>query len=592
MKLKYLVVFIFTYLALATPSLGQTIVMVEPLLTDEQLALIKSNAIELIRETGKNSLDLTDGNSRIESHFQTAKLLYKYDPNISINFLEKAWRDSFSDDLKNKPYTNSQRNKIIDLASKIAPEYAKKWLGEITQNKIDEESLNVKTANMTDREMANLTLRVALAKLETNPDVAVSLALSSLSQYGKLSKGFGPFVDRLVVLNRLDLEISVLKGISDFIKDRPSLDGEDLLAAMNLLVSKHASVEYRTKLFAYLLDSGRLIIRNQSQGSEGQSNRLSGDQMDLIYSYFNFPLHAFTLNKFTSGLASLDEVMSEMRQFVSPGLLTDPLRNPLPIERQIEDAMKVVGSKERDARLVKIATWLLGRRKGNEKNNLTLAIDVSDNISNLEIRETLRDYVKMVEIETLVGQKDFSGAEKKARSISLPELKTWELIVIGKLQGGNNSIAADLYEAALDSLQKAAATNYKTQLALILASLFRKHDEGKSLEILSQAVKFSNEAKKQEEEKHEIGLMFDTHLGGMDFADYDFDVLATNVEIPKELGKLAINFWFPCVNLSRQMQPLVLRLNLQRMLAESALKYVDAAEQNKKKKENEPHKRA
>ena len=114
MKLKYLVVFIFTYLALATPSLGQTIVMVEPLLTDEQLALIKSNAIELIRETGKNSLDLTDGNSRIESHFQTAKLLYKYDPNISINFLEKAWRDSFSDDLKNKPYTNSQRNKIID----------------------------------------------------------------------------------------------------------------------------------------------------------------------------------------------------------------------------------------------------------------------------------------------------------------------------------------------------------------------------------------------------------------------------------------------------------------------------------------------
>lgn len=78
----------------------------------------------------------------------------------------------------------------------------------------------------------------------------------------------------------------------------------------------------------------------------------------------------------------------------------------------------------------------------------------------------------------------------------------------------------------------------------------------------------------------------------MDFADYDFDVLATNVEIPKELGKLAINFWFPCVNLSRQMQPLVLRLNLQRMLAESALKYVDAAEQNKKKKENEPHKRA
>ncbi|HQX56913.1 MAG TPA: hypothetical protein PLP07_13375 [Pyrinomonadaceae bacterium] len=592
MKLKYLVVFIFTYLALATPSLGQTIVMVEPLLTDEQLALIKSNAIELIRETGKNSLDLTDGNSRIESHFQTAKLLYKYDPNISINFLEKAWRDSFSDDLKNKPYTNSQRNKIIDLASKIAPEYAKKWLGEITQNKIDEESLNVKTANMTDREMANLTLRVALAKLETNPDVAVSLALSSLSQYGKLSKGFGPFVDRLVVLNRLDLEISVLKGISDFIKDRPSLDGEDLLAAMNLLVSKHASVEYRTKLFAYLLDSGRLIIRNQSQGSEGQSNRLSGDQMDLIYSYFNFPLHAFTLNEFTSGLASLDEVMSEMRQFVSPGLLTDPLRNPLPIERQIEDAMKVVGSKERDARLVKIATWLLGRRKGNEKNNLTLAIDVSDNISNLEIRETLRDYVKMAEIETLVEQKDFSGAEKKARSISLPELKTWELIVIGKLQGGNNSIAADLYEAALDSLQKAAATNYKTQLALILASLFRKHDEGKSLEILSQAVKFSNEAKKQEEEKHEIGLMFDTHLGGMDFADYDFDVLATNVEIPKELGKLAINFWFPCVNLSRQMQPLVLRLNLQRMLAESALKYVDAAEQNKKKKENEPHKRA
>ncbi|MBK9766803.1 MAG: hypothetical protein IPP63_07195 [Chloracidobacterium sp.] len=111
--------------------------MVEPLLTDEQLALIKSNAIELIRETGKNSLDLTDGNSRIESHFQTAKLLYKYDPNISINFLEKASSDSFSDDLKNKPYTNSQRNKIIDLASKIAPEYAKKWLGEITQNKID-----------------------------------------------------------------------------------------------------------------------------------------------------------------------------------------------------------------------------------------------------------------------------------------------------------------------------------------------------------------------------------------------------------------------------------------------------------------------
>ena len=143
--------------------------------------------------------------------------------------------------------------------------------------------------------------------------------------------------------------------------------------------------------------------------------------------------------------------------------------------------------------LVKIAGWLLGRLRDRE-NSHELAANVAAEITDDKAKENVEDAIKFVEFEKLIETKDFSAAEEKADRIGNLEWRAWALATLGKLQESNPRIAAELYEKSLKSLRKAWVSAYRAELAFFIASLESGQNSLSTLETLSEAVAFANQA--------------------------------------------------------------------------------------------------
>ncbi len=541
-----------------------------------QKIILRNNAVDLAREIGKRASDL-DIRGRLEIRIKTSIILWKYDEPIALQLLEMAWQDTFSDEIHNEFYANTQRHKIYSFAAKVAPEKAKKWLIKITEKKTDDEKPSDSSNLLTDRQKADFIIRSAIANLSANPQGSVSSAISSLDQTGRISTEFASLVDGLSALKRSDLISTVYQGVIGFTKERVSTEVQDFSAVMGLIVKSSATVENQNRLFEFLLNSGRQIVIMQN--SNQNLPKLSTDELLVIYTEYVLFIKPFIKNQMIDSLPILDGLLRDLAAFIPPDKLSDPLRNPNPIETQIEDARKTVGSKERDIRFMKIASWLLsmGRRKPDETVYLKLAQSLADEITDIPTRENLRDFVKLVLIERSVAEKNYSDAEKTARSITSLEIKSWALMALGESQKMNIAASLDLYDAAQTTLKKSKPTPNKAQLSLILSSLLVKNDETKSLEILADAAKYSGQAEDVDEkagEKNWNYLYISSYIGGRNFTSTDLVTKTSEIFIPGELGKLAIVHWDMATDTSKKMQPLRLQLNLQLILANSALESV------------------
>lgn len=571
---------LFIQLCLILAVSAQPVKKAETQKTSEDFVKVQlqNDAIDLIRGIGKKSSDLTDVNQRIQLRFESAVVLWEYDSDAAFKLLEKAWLDTFSEGQRNEYINNSQRNKILNFASRVAPEKVEKWLKEITKKKTEEEKLEDKAKVFTQRQKADAILGTAIANLKSSPENAVSSAISSLSQTGKISSGFYPLVEILERQNRSDLVNNIYDSITNFTKNRTTLDGQDFLTIINLMTDNSVKTEIRYKLFDFLIASVRKIISTQSQNEN--LSRLSDEEILSIYQDLTFALKPLTANYMNNRVAVLDTLLKEFSVFVSPDKLADPLLNPDTIEQQIEDAKKTVGSKQRDDRFVKIASFLLSRREKNDVNSLDLLKDIADKITNLESKERLLDFITVREVEKFIEDENFSDAEAKARLIKTKELQSWTLMALGEIQKENPAISNQLYDDALSSLEKAFASNYKTQLSIILASLYGKNDEGKALEILTQTIKYSNQIKSEDKETDsKYPVIFFSDIGELNFTADDLDLKEISLDIPESLGKLAEKYWFAVEGLSQQLQPLNLRLEMQLLMAKSALRYVSKSNQ-------------
>lgn len=540
-----------------------------------QRVILKNNAIDLAREVGKRSSELPV-RQRLELRLNTAIVLFDYDVDTAVNLLDGAWKDIYSEEIKNESYVNSQRKRILAAANKIAPDKAKKWLSDITIKKTEDENTQDKTQPVSQRQQADLILRSLITNLSANPEGAVLGSISSLNQTGTISGGFGDLVDGLDVLKRPDLVALVYRAVIEFTKNKTSLDYKDLNAVTGLIVKRFAKADDRTDLLDYLMNSGRqiAIIQNSNQDIP----KLTPDEILSVYMLFAGHLRPFVQSEMLYRKAALDQVIQEIASVTQSDYVSDPLFNASPIEKQLEDARKTVGSKERDAKLAKIASWLM-RQNGKDASYFKLAGDVVDEISDVELRNKYRDFIKLVSIEKFVSEKDYSGAEKTARSLTSSELKTWAYMALGTVQKSNVAASLDLYENSQTFLKKSKPTHYRTQLALLLSSLLVKNNETLALEILTDAGKYS-EMVEALDEKGDLNLRFHSNIGEMSFDAGDLFTDLDSVFVPGELGKLAAGHWDDVASISTQVRPISLQLDMKLLMAKSALEYLKQSNKN------------
>ncbi len=536
-----------------------------------QDTVLRDNAVGLIVQVGKRSSDL-DIRERLELRLQTSVVLWKYDERAAFELLKASWQDTFSDEIHNDFYADFQRKKIYGFAAKVVPEQAKKWLNEMTGKKQEDDKPADNNKIFTDRQKADLILRSSIANLAANPQGSVSVAISSLSQTGKISGEFRSLIDGLATIKRFDLVSATYDGILAFAKGRFAIEELDQRAVIGLILNPNASEENRSNLLEFLLSSGRQIVATQNANQN--IPKLSPDEMFAVYRGFALSLRPYVQQRMFPGLAALDEVLRELAVFIPADKLSDPMLSPSGVEKQIEDADKTVGSKERDLKFMKIASWLLSKRKRDTSDPLKVADSIADKISDVRTRDNLRDFVKLGRIERLVDDKDYSAAEKIARSITSLEIRSWALMALGESQKNGVAQSLELYDASHTVLQKSPPTHYKTQLSFILCSLMVKSDEVKSLEILEDAAKYSALGEDVDAKEAWSELYISSTIGSLNFTSTDLATKANEIFIPDAVGKLVNGRWDYVVGISKTIHPIRLQLDFQLMLASSALEHI------------------
>jgi len=530
-----------------------------------QRQILRNNAIDLAAGIGKQASDLTDLNDRITIRLNAATVLRKYDLGTSIQLLEMAWDDAGSDPAK----ANSQRQKILTVAAKIDPEKAKKWLKEMTADKPADANSEKDPPQLSAKQKADLILRSALADVAVRPEEATKVAISSLYQTGAISSGFGVFVDAVSALPRADLAGQVYANIVHFVKDRRSSDESEFAAVRSLLANKSASQENKNRLLDFLLNSGRQIV--VTQNANQAVGKLSVDEMLFIYRGFVLMLRPYIQAFMLERLGELDSLIQDLAVFVSPDQLSNPLLSPYSADKQIEDAERVAGSKQRDIRFMKIASWLLSRRKRLEPGSLKLAATIADRISDDQTKTDIRDFIKIVLIERSVADKNLDEAERIADSITSAAIKGWAFMGLGLLEAPiSRAVSLRLFDSAQAALQKSSATAYRIQTTFELSAALVDRDESRSLDVLDDAARFAS--KNGEPEAKVFGeLVFFSSLGEANFDSTDLSLTADEIDLPTNLGKLAVGHWNSMMDLSKQFRPLRTQLEFQLILANAAL---------------------
>jgi hypothetical protein len=266
-------------------------------------------------------------------------------------------------------------------------------------------------------------------------------------------------------------------------------------------------------------------------------------------------------------LSTFDELLKDISSKIARDKLENPLLSSDSIETQIEKAEKVAGFEERDRRLTKIVLWLLSKKIRNSKNDIVkLAQSATDKITDLDTKGKLNDFIRIIEIDRLIADKDFPAAEKKSAKISQTEWRAWTLMMLGNLQKDNQITANNFYEDSSTVLRKAGNSAYKAQLMFDIAAMQVDGNQQSAFDTLSEAVKILNKTTKSDSKKKRLGFTYD--VNEFIFDSNDINQLETeDIYFRSSISKFARSNWNQTFLISQNIEPLLQRLKFQLLIS-------------------------
>ena len=362
-------------------------------------------------------------------------------------------------------------------------------------------------------------------------------------------------------------------GLADYASIHPSDDIQDLGTISSLLTSNLISdLESRRKFIYFLLSSTKLVSNNQTIA------RNSPEENFKLFQALQIFIRPAILRFSPENLSTFDESLKEISSKIAPEELENPLLSSDTIETQIEKAEKVAGFEERDRRLTKIVLWLLSKKIRNSKNDIVKsAQSATDKITDLDTKGKLNDFIRIIEIDRLIADKDFTLAEKKSAKISQTEWRAWILMALGNLQKDNQSVANNFYEDSSTVLRKASNSAYKAQLLLDLASMQVNGNQQSAFDTLSEAVKILNKIIKSDSKKKRFGFYYNINKLGFDSDDLN-QMNASDIYFQPSLSKFASSNWNQTLFISQSIEPLLPRLKFQLLISKAILNKVSKSE--------------
>jgi hypothetical protein len=217
------------------------------------------------------------------------------------------------------------------------------------------------------------------------------------------------------------------------------------------------------------------------------------------------------------GLAHILEVLTKLEPQVSatlPELLTEltqtgeRIRVSLPMDAQSElSRSSEAASRSTFVEVLENArTLMVGERRLQFEittilgvattEDLSTVLSAIDGISDIEVRELLRDWLYFNHAKTAITSKLFDDAERLASKINLPELRAYlHLGIASELltKQETHNRGRELLEQAITEAKKAPRTIGAARILLTASNAYVKTDLNRSLSVLAAALEITNQ---------------------------------------------------------------------------------------------------
>jgi hypothetical protein len=243
----------------------------------------------------------------------------------------------------------------------------------------------------------------------------------------------------------------------------------------------------------------------------------------------------------------------------------------------LADILKESNTRQRDIRLMRFA---LGSVRNSAPDDLIKGLEfASDSISRISderLKVTLNDFIAITRMNLLAKEKKFTDAERLAESISTPETRSWTMIALSSvIQPADRTRAFQLIGSAIKTLDGAAPSARKVELALLAVSMLVKDNPLRALEVLSVAAKYANSKLPTVEiPDNDIlsAIKLEASIGSMSTVLSRAPESLAEIEINPALSLLGeAKYWFQSQPIVSDFRESELRLLLKLKLAEGAL---------------------
>lgn len=402
--------------------------------------LRRERAADLAFSAGREAEEIKSAPDRVSVQLEAAQVLADVRPEQALQLLDSAW-DALAKALGSEKTSDVERRQalrlrvnVLALFTNLAPDRAKKLAESLPALPDPTEQAPPQTnhpAVSPERQRTDYLAQAGLEQLKADPAAGANTAFSSLSTE-KVSVHLGWLPK--AIFNRAgrrpvdDFENRVAGALSN----KSSLDGDDYMAVADLLGSDpHMLLPARRGLLTFLSHSLQLLAQSIRRDSDRPPSETEMSTLKSGYYTFARRVRPYVVSDAPEKLELFDSHLGKVAAAVPQSWLdfnyehwtTDPA------ETQLSRALKTADRALRDERLMNFAVRALnGKVPGPKEDRLGLASKAVAEINRAETREILNDYLRMVEVMRLAGEKAWGAAAEKALTVARHEWRARVLL--------------------------------------------------------------------------------------------------------------------------------------------------------------------
>jgi hypothetical protein len=331
--------------------------------------------------------------------------------------------------------------------------------------------------------------------LKADPSKGASILLESIRKSGKISLYFPSAIADIP--DKPQLRQKFENQLLELLSNRTTTDSEDFAALSNLM----SYVQPLTKIgiLNYLLNSLRnteSVVRDARE--RDQPPPFSQASIGYIYTTFSRYIRQEIAKSFPNRLEEVDRLLQTLAGATTADWLKRAGKGSgsVSFEQRFNEITSLQPGQKRDDLLFDLAMDVFdGTFRQSALTTADMAGKIINALNSPDGKNILQDYLLVREATDLLKSKEIDLAITKVRGMSRAD---WRALALAGIASSYSEKQWDdallLYKEALVSLENSNSTATQSQVAFRIAGMLARRDPGWSLELLSAAIKYANQA--------------------------------------------------------------------------------------------------